>query len=327
MSEEHDALRSAVRKMLAGASARSGHGTGLWQRLCTEIGVAGLTIPEQWGGSGATLLEALVVLEELGRTLTPAPMLGGLLGTQALLDSGNTNVCARLLPEVCSGERIVGVSWDGTVIDGFTDLVAVSEGSLFQVDPESRRGLPALDLTRQRSAVLSGSALSGSALSGSALSGSVAVRLGPVSADRLRDVACVALAAEQVGAASRALELTVEYAKTRVQFGRPIGAFQVLQHRMAESHVRTEAARSACWTAAEALVASAPEASHLAAVAKVWCSETFREVAAEMVQVHGGIAITWEHDAHLYLRRAWDAAQLFGSPQQHLNRVAEALLA
>ncbi|MBB2941137.1 hypothetical protein FB565_000841 [Actinoplanes lutulentus] len=319
MSEEHDALRAAVRGMLSGASARSGYDAGLWQRLGKEIGVAGLTVPEEYGGSGASLLEALVVLEELGRTLTPAPMLGGLLGTQALLASGNAEACARLLPSVCAGERVIGVSWDGTVIDGFTDLVVVSEGSLYSAGPESRRGLPGLDLTRQLSAVSFAADIS-------EMPEKRAERLGPISVDWLRDVACVALAAEQVGAASRALELTVEYAKSRVQFGRPIGAFQVLQHRMAEGYVRVETARSACWTAAEALVAGAPEAGHLAAVAKVWCSETLREVAAEMVQVHGGIAITWEHDAHLYLRRAWDAAQLFGSPEHHLTRVADTLL-
>jgi alkylation response protein AidB-like acyl-CoA dehydrogenase len=134
--------------------------------------------------------------------------------------------------------------------------------------------------------------------------------------DRLRDLACVALSAEQVGAAARALELTVAHTKSRVQFGRPIGAFQALQHRLADLHVLVESARSASYAAAET-----PSATVLAAVAKVYCSETLQQVAAEMIQMHGGIGITWEHDAHLYLKRAHGAAHLFGSPQHHLARL------
>jgi alkylation response protein AidB-like acyl-CoA dehydrogenase len=143
----------------------------------------------------------------------------------------------------------------------------------------------------------------------------------------LRDLACVALSAEQVGAASRAFELTHEYVQQRVQFGRPIGSFQVLQHRLAEAYLRLEAATTASWTAAEALVAGDAEAGALAAMAKVHCSESLQAIAAEMVQMHGGLAITWEHDAHLYLRRAYADAQLFGAPREHLDRLTATLLA
>jgi alkylation response protein AidB-like acyl-CoA dehydrogenase len=139
-------------------------------------------------------------------------------------------------------------------------------------------------------------------------------------------VACVALSAEQVGVASRAFELTHEYVQQRVQFGRPIGSFQVIQHRLAEAYLRLEAATTASWTAAEALVAGSSEAPTLAAMAKVYCSEALQAIAAEMVQMHGGIAITWEHDAHLYLRRAYADAQLFGAPNAHLDRLAATLL-
>jgi alkylation response protein AidB-like acyl-CoA dehydrogenase len=142
----------------------------------------------------------------------------------------------------------------------------------------------------------------------------------------VRDTALVALAAEQVGTATRALELTVDYTRNRVQFGRPIGSFQVLQHRLAEAHVRLQAASAAAEAAADALVSGAADAAERAAIAKVTCSETLQAVAAEMTQMHGGLAITWEHDAHLYLRRAWSSAQLFGAPAGHVERLAAGLL-
>jgi alkylation response protein AidB-like acyl-CoA dehydrogenase len=130
---------------------------------------------------------------------------------------------------------------------------------------------------------------------------------------KLRDTAVVAVAAEQVGAAARALELTVEYTKQRRQFGRAIGSFQALKHRMADVHVHVEAARSALYAA---LVDGDAEA---VTTAKVVCSEAFSHAAAEMIQLHGGIAITWEHDAHLYFKRAHGTALLFGDPASALE--------
>jgi len=354
-SEELRALRDAVRGLLSGyptraaAESPAGYDAGGWARLCKEIGVAGLAVPEPYGGAGATLRETCVVLEELGRSLTPTPMLGcAVLAGQALLLSGDADACARLLPGICTGDRIVALAWtpatggwdpddpacaatadsrltgeahfvlDAEAAD--TLLVAARDGdgpALYEVDAEApgvtRRAASSLDLTR-RFGVVQLDDVPGHRLRGGS----------PLSA--LRDVACVALSAEQLGAASRALELTVEYAKTRVQFGRPIGSFQALQHRLAEAHVRLEAARSAAHAATEALVAGDPDAWARAAVAKVCCTETLQAVAAEMVQIHGGIAITWEHDAHLYLRRAHGSAQLFGAPGTHLDRLTATLL-
>jgi alkylation response protein AidB-like acyl-CoA dehydrogenase len=132
------------------------------------------------------------------------------------------------------------------------------------------------------------------------------------------DLACIPLAAEQVGAMSRALEITVEYAKTRVQFGRAIGSFQALQHRMADLYVLVETARSAYLAAVAGTLDPA--------VAKVHCCEAYQKVAAEMIQIHGGIGITWEHDAHRYFKRAHSAAMLFGHPREHLARLAEEIL-
>src|SRR5699024_3711203 len=135
---------------------------------------------------------------------------------------------------------------------------------------------------------------------------------------RVGNLGLVALSAEQVGAARRALELTVEYTTERKQFGRPVGGFQALKHRMADVHVAVEAARSASQAALEAALGDGAELPVDAAVAKVRCSEALRLAAAEMIQLHGGIAITWEHDAHLYFKRAHGAAQLLGSPEAHV---------
>ncbi|GIH06234.1 acyl-CoA dehydrogenase [Rhizocola hellebori] len=289
---ELDLLRDAVRALLTKRPEQA------WERLCTEVGVAGLLIPARFGGAGAGMAEACVVLEELGRVLSPAPMLSTVIATQALLATGNEEACARLLPEIAVGACTPTLVWDDFVLPGDLFFV-VSGGQLYAAQAVSTP-LPTMDHTRplievyvqQRGEVL-----------------------GPFDADRMRDLACVALAAEQVGTAEQALAITVDYAKTRVQFGRPIGAFQALQHRMADLHVLVQTARSAYLAALDGDPLSA-------AVAKVTCSETLLKVAAEMIQIHGGIGITWEHDAHRYFKRAHGSAELFGHPRHHVTRLA-----
>ncbi|MFI5495219.1 acyl-CoA dehydrogenase family protein [Actinoplanes sp. NPDC051859] len=341
MTEERQALRDALRSLLATTSTRSatgtaaGYDTGLWARLCKEIGVAGLAVPEAYGGSGAGLAETCIVLEELGRRLTPSPMLGTFWAAQALLRAGSTEACARLLPTMCTGERIATLAWDtaaatttvaGNLLTGriapvldlaTADTFLVPVGTeLYEVDGTApgvtRHDLTPLDPTRR--------------LGELRLADAPARHLGTVPLDDLRDLACVALSAEQVGAAAQALLVTVDYVQIREQFGRPIGTFQALQHRLSEAHVRLEAARSASYAAIDALVSGAAEAPDRAAVAKVTCSETLQANAAEMVQMHGGIAITWEHDAHLYVRRAWSSHQLFGTPASHIARLSAHVL-
>ena len=322
MNAEHAALRAAVRGLVTAHD----DDTGRWSRLCRQIGVAGLTTPERYGGSGAGLAEAMIVQEELGRVLSGVPMLGTLLVTEALRHAGDDT----LLPAVCSGDRIAALAWEPDGTGAFRDvldradadtLLAVTGGWLYEVDPATVvwQPQPSLDLSRQPATVRLGDP--------------PGRLIGPgIPLDRLRDTACLALAAEQVGAAGRALELTVDHVRTRHQFGRPIGSFQVLQHRLADLYVRVEAARSACsagssvapvaGSVAPAVSSVAPAVSSVApAVAKITCSETLQAVAAEMVQMHGGIAITWDHDAHRYLRRAWASAQLFGTPATHLARL------
>lgn len=316
MTPEQLALRDAVRSLLdkhsdvrAAIETPHGYDKDVWARLC---GIGVLPIPEQHGGSGAGLAETRIALEELGRTLTPSPLLASTLAAQALLATGNEEACDRLLPRIADG-TVATLAWpwdnartslDGParyVLDGdLAEILLATDGTdLYEIDLAgvTREHTPTMDQTR-RLAVIH-------------LAGAGATRLGRWSAS-VRDVALSLLAAEQVGAAARALELTVEYTKTRVQFGKPIGSFQALKHRMADMHVLVETARSAALAADDEVPA---------AVAKVYCSEALFKVAAEMVQLHGGIAITWEHDAHLYLKRAHGSGQLFGSPAVHLERL------
>ncbi|HKS46516.1 MAG TPA: acyl-CoA dehydrogenase family protein [Amycolatopsis sp.] len=338
-NEEIRALRDSVRGLLskrsnvrAAIETPLGYDDKLWSTLCEQIGVAALAVPEEYGGFGAGLAEVAVVLEELGRTLTPSPMLGSVLCTYALLATGNPEACARLLPSIADGSRIAALAWAGEqgwsspgcsaagtkihgsacyVLDGdIADVLLVpartgDEVGLFEVAASgvSRRHTPGMDLTRR--------------LAVADFPGVSAVRLdrGGFPLRRVHDLALVALSAEQVGVAARALELTVDYTKQRRQFGRPIGSFQALKHRMADAFVRVEAARSASHAALRS------ESSLDAAVAKVVCSEAAEFVTAEMIQLHGGIAITWEHDAHLYFKRAHGSAQLFGSVSETMAGV------
>jgi alkylation response protein AidB-like acyl-CoA dehydrogenase len=361
-SEQRD-LRDAVRGLLdrhgpgtapePGAPG-PGYDPALWLRLCGEIGVAGLAIPQHYGGAGAGPVETHIVCEELGRRLTPAPLLGSaVLAAQALLASGDPAACQRLLPAVAGGTAIAALAWTGRdghwdagdaayealpatgwaltgeahyVLDGDTAGVLLAAArtpdgiALFEVDPRqpgvTRCAAPAMDPSRRLAAVrLDGAA--GRLIGGGA---------GRAALEAARDLACVALTAEQVGAAQRALDLTVAYTKVRVQFGRAIGSFQALQHRMADLHVLVRSARSLSYAAASAAAEGAPDLGLRAAAAKAYCSEALARVAGQMIQLHGAIGITWEHDAHRYFKRAHGAGQLFGRPAEHIARVAAAVI-
>ncbi len=329
LTDEQRALREAAAALLDRRSdvrtaidQPTGYDTALWADL-SDIGVPGLHIPEDHGGAGATLLETCVVAEELGRTLTPAPLLSSaVLAGTALLASGATSA----LPGIAAGRVLAALAMEpvafdgrlhgpaGYVLDGdLADVLLVTDGtSLYDVpvgQPGVRRApVETLDQTRRLAVV--------------ELKGATGERIGDADAVRTaRDAAIVVLAAEQVGAAAECLRRTVEYTKTRVQFGRAIGSFQALQHRMADLHVKVETARSAARAAAWAAVYDEAELPVAATVAKVYCSEALSSVAGEMIQLHGGIAITWEHDAHLFFKRAHGSAQLFGRPGEHLRRL------
>ncbi|MFD6076420.1 acyl-CoA dehydrogenase family protein [Streptomyces hydrogenans] len=351
-TDEQEELRAAVRQSL-GRHA----GEAAWRPLTEQIGVAGLAVPEEYGGAGCGAVEVHVVMEELGRELSPVPYLGSaVLAVQTLLAAGAAEECAALLPGLVSGEATAALAWAETgtwdpeairagavagpdggwlltgvkehVLDGTraaTLLVAARTDagvSLFTVAGDApgvgREETVPMDATRaQARVVLAGAP---GRLLGADGDGGRVLR-------HVLDLACTALAAEQVGAAARCLELTVAYAGERVQFGRPIGSFQAVKHRLADAYVRVESARSAALGAAFAAAdgARGPELTRLAASAKSVCSEAFSEVAGEMIQLHGGIGITWEHDAHRYFKRAHGSARLFGPPHWHRSRLATAL--
>jgi hypothetical protein len=342
--EQRD-LRDAVRGLIT--KTRSP-----WRRLCDEIGVAALAIPERYGGAGAGLAETCVVMEELGRNLTPSPMLGSsVLAAQAVLASGDDAACGRLLPAIAAGSSTAALAWTTPaghwevdelgclareagggwelngeahyVLDGATaDVLLVAARApdgigLFEVDPRqdgvSRTSATAMDAARE--------------LAVARLTSVIGIRIGRDAAGALsfaRDQACVALGAEQVGAAERALELTVGHLLTRVQFGQPIGAFQALQHRAADLYILVESARSLSRASAD--LASGSDPSLRAAAVKVYCSEALTRTASEMIQLHGAIGVTWEHQAHRYLKRAHSGRHLFGSPARHLSAIAASLI-
>jgi alkylation response protein AidB-like acyl-CoA dehydrogenase len=370
LTGEQQALRESVadllrrhppeRDPLAGPDA----GRELWRRLA-GIGAPGLAIPEQYGGAGAGPVEVHIVAEELGRALAPSPMLGSaVLTAQAILASDDAHACERLLPEISSGAAVAALAWtgrrggwdpakaacygasrtgggwtitgtahyvlDGDIADALVVAATMPDASigLFELRPDQpgvdRRAAPAMDQTRRlatvRLAAAAGRPLA-PAQGGSKASEALA---------RARDLALIALSAEQVGAAAKALELTVGYTKTRIQFGRPIASFQAIQHRLAGLFAQVDSARALSYRAATAAAAPGPAAAGelplLAAAAKSYCSEVFAAVAAEMIQLHGAIGVTWEHDAHRYFKRAHGSAQLFDPPAAHLARMARSLI-
>jgi alkylation response protein AidB-like acyl-CoA dehydrogenase len=359
MSEADD-LRHSVREFLAIASpsdrvrdlmsTAEGYDESVWHQMARELGLHGIAVPEKFGGAGATLSELAVVFEEMGAALLCAPFFSTVaLATQAILCSGDTAAMADYLPSLVDGSTTATAilsgrldAWepqavtltaraDGTghrihgdadfVLDGHTaDVVLAAANtsagtSLFAVaadaDGLTRKLLATLDRTRKVArlqfqdvpARLIGT--DGDAAAGLA---------------RTCDLAIAALAAEQVGAAQRCLDMAVTYAKERVQFGRAIGSFQAVKHRCADMLVLVEGARSAAVHAAES--ADRSDLPIAASVAKMACSEAFLQVALDNMRIHGGIGFTWEHDAHLYVRRAKATELIFGSPDHHAQRLA-----
>ena len=319
-TEEQNELAEVVRGLLerrsdSGAvrdamASEQGYDPDLWTTLCEQIGVAALNVPEEHGGAGFTLAESLVVLEELGRSLAPTPLIGTVLATEALLACPDGAAHERLLPLLAGGAG-GAVAFEGTpALDaaGAEVLLAVNGSGLVELSGATVTPLVALDPTHRLAEVSGGE--------GGVLSEGAAVL------DRVRDVALAAVAAVQVGTMQRALDDTLTYTKEREQFGRPIGSFQALKHRMAEMLVRVEMSRSALMAASAALATESADAGERAAVAASYCSESLQHVAGEMIQLHGGIGITWEHDAHLVFKRAHLLGTLFGQAHEHRARLA-----
>lgn len=351
-AEEREALAEAVRDLLRRrgdtASVRKAMAStgrvdrGLWETLCTEIGVAALPIPEDAGGAGASWAESAAVLEELGATLSPVPAFGSsVLATGAILLAQDDDTASQLLPALAAGEQTAALCWAGErgwdTPGVHADAGLLSGTAHFVVDAESADTFLVLASGPGEPVTLHSVAADAAGVTVSPLPlldptralasvrfDEVASTAIPTPADlaaRLRTLGWALLSAEQVGGAQRALDLTVEYTKSRKQFGRTIGSFQALKHRMADMYVLVETARSISRAAVAAVAVDDPEASELALAAHVYCSDAYRRITGEAIQLHGGIGITWEHDIQLYFKRAQASSQLLGAP--HLA-VAEA---
>ena len=362
-SEEQEELRSSVRRFLDDKSPISevrrlmettdGYDPAVWAQMGTQLGLQGLGIPEEHGGSGFTYVELIVVLEEMGRFLLCAPYFATIaLAANAILTSGDDAAKKELLPGIATGDTIATLAFtedngrwdegciattatragDGWTLDGHkmfvldghvANLLVVAARtpaglSLFAVEDTApgltRTPLATMDQTRKQARLeLAGTPGRLIGADGGASAG----------LSRTLDLAAVALAAEQVGGAQRCLDMSVEYAKERVQFGRPIGSFQAIKHKCADMLLEVESAKSAAYYAGWAAAESSDELPVVASLAKAYCSDAYFHAAAENIQIHGGIGFTWEHDAHLYFKRAKSSELLLGDPTYHRELLAQ----
>ncbi|MFM8265942.1 MAG: acyl-CoA dehydrogenase family protein [Acidimicrobiia bacterium] len=362
-SEEQEELRKMVRSFLENKSAETavreqmetvnGYDPAVWNQMGSEMALQGIAIPEEFGGQGYSFIELGVVLEEMGRALLCAPYFSSVvLAANTLLLSGDDAAKKAHLPGIAAGETIATLAttepsgrWDeagitieakgsgsdftisGTksfVIDGHTAnlvIVAARTGkgvSLFAVEGDAkgltRTALSTMDQTRKQAKL--------------EFSNTPAKLIGKEGdgwnvLSQVFDLAAVALAAEQVGGAQRVLEMAVQYAKDRIQFGRPIGSFQAIKHKCVDMLLEVESAKSAAyygmWCASE----MNEELASVASLSKAYCSEAYFHAAAENIQIHGGIGFTWEHPAHLYFKRAKSSELLFGDPAYHREQLAQ----
>jgi alkylation response protein AidB-like acyl-CoA dehydrogenase len=358
------AEHSSSERVRVAMESELGFDTELWKRIGAELGWPAVAIPEAFGGLGLGMVELTALLETMGEALLCAPFFSTVcLAAPALLASGDGAACRAWLPGIAEGRTLAALAFGGTSGQPEADAVQATwrrEGVAFVLDgparfvldghcaelllvaarrPESRgaegiglfavpaaapgvarRALPTMDRTRRLADVtLSGVRVGGEAALGDPERGWAAVA-------KALDRGAVALAAEQVGGAQRCLDMAVAYAKERVQFGRPIGAFQAIKHTCAETMVRVESARSAAYYAACVAAEDAPELPVATSLAKASASEAFFHAAAESLQVHGGVGFTWEYDVHLYLKRARAGEAFLGAPAWHRERIARHIL-
>jgi alkylation response protein AidB-like acyl-CoA dehydrogenase len=337
-----------------------GYDEAVWKQMAQELGLQGLHIPEAYGGQGFTFVELGIVLEEMGRALLCAPFFSSVcLAADAILNAGTEVAKKELLPGIASGETIATLAlaepngrWDATgieatatpdgdgyrlngtkrfVLDGTTaGLIVVAarlagttadDGvGLFAVhgdaDGLTREALTPLDPTRKQASL--------------DLKDVKATAIGTPGKDwpalqKTLDQISVLLSAEIVGGAQRCLDMAVQYAKDRVQFGRPIGQFQAIKHKCADMLLQIESGKTAAYYALWIAAKDDDELTTVAPMAKAFCSEAYFFAASENIQIHGGIGFTWEHDAHLYFKRAKSSELLFGDPTYHRDLLARRL--
>ena len=335
-----------------------GYDEAVWRQMADQMGLQGLHIPEEYGGQGFTYVELGIVLEEMGRVLLCAPYFSTVcLAANAILNAGSDGQKKELLPGIAAGETIAALAFtepsgrwgaDGItmtyepagdgfklsgekmfVIDGHTaNLIVVvarragttgTDGlSFFTVDANAagltRTALETMDMTRKQ-AKLEFSGVP-AALLGDEGTGWAAL-------NKTLDQAAVALSSEMVGGAQQCLDMSVEYAKVRVQFGRPIGSFQAIKHKCADMLLEVESAKSAAYYATWSAAEDNEELPVVASLAKAYCSDAYFHAAAENIQIHGGIGFTWEHDAHLYFKRAKSSETYLGDATYHRELLAQ----
>jgi alkylation response protein AidB-like acyl-CoA dehydrogenase len=354
---ENECGSDTVRRLM---ETPEGISPDLWTKLA-EQGWLGLVYPEAYDGMGLGLVDLVVLMEEMGRAVVPGPYFSAvLLGGLAIAEAGSEAQKKEWLPRIAAGDRRVALAWmepsaqlgpagvtltavekggkytlsgtklfvhdahtaDALVVAARTRPGAGADGvSLFLV-PKGTKGLevtllPTMDQTRKLCEV----ALSDVTIGPDALLGAAGAGWAPLA--RVLDRATVALCAEMCGGAQKVLDMTVEYAKIRQAFGRPIGSYQGVKHRAADMLVDVENSKSITYYAAWALDEGVAEAPLAVSMAKAYVSDAYRRVAAAGIQLHGGIGFTWEHDLHLYFKRAKGSEFTFGDATHHRERVAQ----
>ena len=353
LSESQEFLKDSARKFFAGecpsAETRrlmetdTGFDAALWSKLADQ-GYTGIIFPEEYGGVGLGKVELMLLMEEAGRALVPGPFFSTVVLAGSVLDALATPANKKkYLAPICRGDVRATVaiveasgSWNPAhaqlsaangkltgeklfVSDaGIADfIIVVARNGVFVVDGKAHglkiSSMLAMDLTRKLYVV--------------EFSNTPAEQIGDATnLPRAFDVATAALAAELVGGMQRTLDITVEYAKTRKQFGKPIGMFQAVQHQCADMYLETESSRSAVYYAGWALEENAPDAAAAVSIAKMYASDAGRTVGNRGIQIHGGMGFTWENDLHLYYRRAKASETAFGDSTFHRERIASMVI-
>jgi alkylation response protein AidB-like acyl-CoA dehydrogenase len=352
---EDKSPESEVRRLM---ETTEGYDEAVWKQMGQELGLQGIAVPEEYGGQGFTFIELGIVLEEMGRLLLCAPYLSSaVLATNAILNAASEEQKQQLLPEIASGEKIATLAfteasgrWDADgitleadeakggwtlsgekmfVLDGHTaDVIVVvartsgssgTDGLTFfsvaaDADGLHRTALSTMDQTRKQAKL--------------ELKNVKAEPLGDVgqgwpALSKTLDQASVALANEMVGGAQFVLDMSVQYAKDRVQFGRPIGSFQAIKHKCADMLLEVESSKSAAYYSSWAAAEDNDELPVVAPLAKAYVSDAYFHCAAENIQIHGGIGFTWEHPAHLYFKRAKSSEIYLGDATYHRELLAQ----
>lgn len=353
LSESQEFLRDSAHKFFAGEcpsvemrrlmETDTAYDAALWSKI-TEQGYTGIIFPEEYGGVGLGKVELMVLMEEAGRALLPGPFFSTAVLAGSVLEAVGTPAHKnKYLAPICRGEvratvalveasaswnpQDVQLSASGGKLTGeklfvsdaaIADfIIVVARDGVFVVDSGARglkiSPMSAMDLTRKLYAV--------------EFSNTPAEKIGSSTyLPRAFDIAAAALAAELVGGMQRTLEITVEYAKTRKQFGKPIGMFQAVQHQCADMYLETESSRSAVYYAGWALEENSPDAATAVSIAKMYASDAARTVGNRGIQIHGGMGFTWENDLHLYYRRAKASETAFGDAAFHRERIARLVI-